>query len=163
MQPNIFPESGAEIGNATNIYPNSNPPYAISDFIAVYPQFGPDSSGTYVVPETMIQNFINMATSSLQQIRWQDMWTMGMAWYVAHFCALYIQSMASASDATAVIRERTQAVGFTTEEHAKDISATKVYGGAKKGSQPSNWELTVFGQQLMAMAKLVGMGAMYAW
>jgi hypothetical protein len=163
MQPTIFPESGAEIGNATGLYPNSNPPYAISDFLAVYPQFGTSSTGTQVIPTTIIQNFINMATSSLNQARWQDLWMMGMPLYVAHFCSLYLQTMASADDATAVIRERGTAVGFTTEEHAKDMSVTKTYAGAQKGSQPSNWELTAFGQQLKSLSTMVGMGEMYVW
>lgn len=44
------------------------------------------------IPIGVIQAFINLATASLAQARWQDQWAMGIAWYIAHHCTLFAET-----------------------------------------------------------------------
>ena len=45
-----------------------------------------------VVPVTVIQLYINLATASLVQARWQEQWYLAMGWFIAHYCTLYAKS-----------------------------------------------------------------------
>lgn len=41
------------------------------------------------------QLYINLAVASLVQARWQDIWPLAVAWFVAHYCTLYARSDAT--------------------------------------------------------------------
>jgi hypothetical protein len=47
------------------------------------------------IPIMAIQLYINLATASLVQARWQEMWAFGIALFVAHYCTLYAKSAAA--------------------------------------------------------------------
>jgi hypothetical protein len=44
------------------------------------------------VPTAVIQLYLNLATASLVQRRWEDSWYIGIAWFVAHYLTLYAKS-----------------------------------------------------------------------
>ncbi len=48
-----------------------------------------------VVPPSIIQAYINLATASLSQEMWGDsQWPIAMGWFVAHYCTLWAQTEA---------------------------------------------------------------------
>jgi hypothetical protein len=47
------------------------------------------------IPIMAIQLYINLATASLVQARWQEMWAFGISLFVAHYCTLYAKSAAA--------------------------------------------------------------------
>ena len=47
------------------------------------------------IPTAVIQLFLNLATASLVQARWQDAWPIAVAWYAAHYLTLFAKSDAS--------------------------------------------------------------------
>ena len=47
------------------------------------------------IPVAITQLYINLATASLVQARWQEQWTVAMAWFVAHYLTLYARSDAA--------------------------------------------------------------------
>ena len=47
------------------------------------------------IPVGVILLYLNLAVSSLQQVRWQEMWVVGISLYIAHFLTLYAKSDAS--------------------------------------------------------------------
>jgi len=49
-----------------------------------------------VVPIMVVQMYINLATASLVQARWQDAWPLGMAWFIAHYCTLWAETDSTA-------------------------------------------------------------------
>lgn len=149
-------------GSGSNLRTGSNPPYAVSDFLSFYPQFGTDSSGNYIVPETVIQNFVNMASASIQQTRWRSWWTFGMATFIAHFCTLYLETMADPNSGAAAVFEAGRAQGVVSNEDVGDVSySADVNIGAVDGW--ANWNSTSFGRQFAARARIVGKGGMYVW
>jgi len=44
------------------------------------------------LPIAVIQLYLNLATASLQQARWQEQWFLAMGWFIAHYCTLYAQT-----------------------------------------------------------------------
>lgn len=150
---------------ASGILVGTNPAYAVSDFLAFYPQFGSlDSNGNYTGPvaggNAIITAYIALASASLSQARWQDAWTIGMALYVAHFLTLYLQTQAAGVGSTA---QQVASAGF-----AKGIQVAKSVGDVSVSYQSLSafedwgaWNITLFGQQLMTMAQVLGSMPLY--
>jgi len=49
-----------------------------------------------VVPTAVIQIYVNLASASLVQARWQDSWPLGMAWFIAHYCTMFAETDSAA-------------------------------------------------------------------
>lgn len=152
------------IGGASNIKTGSNPPFLLNDFYALYPQFGPNSSGEFLVPETIMQMYIDLADASIKEARWHSYWKMAMGWFVAHFCTLYLQGTANPDSGAGAVLAAGQAVGLNTSESAGDVSASIDYNVIAQDLDGwAAWKLTNYGQQLATIGKLVGRGGMYIY
>jgi hypothetical protein len=82
----------AIIGGASNVRLGSNPAYTTQDFYQ-----SPWGAQFYViVPDIIVQQFLNMANCSVLQCRWHELWEMGMALFIAHFCTNYLEVLACA-------------------------------------------------------------------
>ena len=154
-------------GSGSNLRTGSNPAYAVSDFVTFYPQFGTNDSGVYVVPQTVIQAFIDLAQASIQQARWRNQWQFGMGLFVAHYCTLYLQTLADPNSGAQQVWDAGRARGVILSESAGGVSVSYDPNLAGR-DQPDmkGWgayHLTEFGQQLITIGRLVGKGGMYAY
>lgn len=146
---------------ASNIFSGTNPGYALSDFIAVYPQYGPDTNGNYLVPEIIMQMYIDLASACVNQARYRSTWALCMGFFVAHFVTLYLQGTASPGSSAAQVLEAGKAQGLTTSEGVDGVSVSTDYSTiAASLSGWAAWNLTVYGQQFATIGKMVGMGGM---
>ena len=153
----LFP-SGA------NLPTGVNPAYGVSDFLAFYPQFGNNAQGVPVVPLQVVTAFVVLATTALQQVRWGAIWQTAVGWYAAHFCTLYLQSVADPNGGAAAVFEAGRAQGVIMSKSVGDVSVSLDPNLAGR-DQPSmaGWgayHLTVFGQQLITAGRLIGKGGM---
>ena len=197
-----------------------------------------------VVPVAVILMYLNLASASLVQARWEEQWTVAMAWFIAHYCTLYARSDAqeiltavqttlhgevpagnqpgttftlsaappngtlqglykngqfltpgidytlagtaitttvvvtaadslyaqwpvNTSTSTPVTYTAAQvaaqgiANGIEVSKSVGDVSAS--YAALESLSSFGQWNLTIYGQQLATMAKIVGMGPMVIW
>lgn len=154
----------AIISNASNIITGTNPLYTTDDFFTVYPQYGPDTSGNYLVPLTILQMYINLANACLSQARYQDSWQLCMGFFVAHFATLFLQGTASAGSPAGAVLEAGKAQGLITSESVGDVSDSIDYNAI--ANDLNGWaafKLTVYGQQLATIGKLLGKGCMMVW
>lgn len=113
------------------------------------------------VPMAVVNAYIALASASLVKNRWQDMWLIGMANYIAHFCTLYLRSDGD------IYSTPGQAA---TSGLARGITVSKAAGGVSMGIQPStagsgleSWGAfteTTYGVQFATIARIVGMGPM---
>lgn len=224
---------------ASNVVVGTNPPYSISDFFAVYPQFGGtpqlisgvitqgsatitgisstagilpgqpvcpvipllngqlaagsfpygttvlsvddqntvtlsleatnngDSFAVYTssfVPILVLNLYIALATSSVIQARWREIWPLGMANYIAHFATLFLRSSGDTFSSPGQVA----AAGL-----ARGIQVSKSAGGVSLGIQPSTsgggladwgqWTETSFGVQFATFARTIGCGPMWIY
>jgi len=147
---------------ASNVFSGTNPVYTISDFIAMYPQYGPDTAGDYLVPEIILQMYIDLASACVNQARYRSYWKICMGFFVAHFANLFLQGTADAGSSAAQVIEAGKTQGLTTSESVGDVSVSTDYSAI--AASLSGWaafNLTVYGQQFATIGKLVGMGGMY--
>ena len=140
---------------ASNVVVGSNPPYAISDFVAFYPKFGQSPPP---VPNVVLQAYITLASASLVQARWLEQWPIAMALFVAHFATLYAKSDGNPLSTVGQIAAQGISTGIQVGKSVGDVSVNyqPVTGLEDWGS----WNLTSYGQQLATMAKIVGAGPM---
>lgn len=150
------------IGGASNIKTGTNPPFTLEDFYLMYPQFGPDDSGNYVIPQSVAQMYLDLADASIKEVRWHSRWRIGMALFTAHFCHLHMQSTADPNSGAAGILEAGQARGLDTSMSVDGVSVTTDYGAiADSVSGWASWRSTAYGQQLASMGKLIAKGGIF--
>lgn len=136
--------------------------YTKDIFLTDFPQFTKMSEPVSVIPETMLQVFIDNANSSILPSRYCDMWRYAAGLYTAHFSTLYLKTYSEGSASPARAAASGQQTGLVSEATMGDTSIKYdneaiTAAMAKWGS----WNSTQYGQQLVSMARLIGMGGMY--
>lgn len=113
-----------------------------------------------LVPETMLQVFVNNANASILPSRYGEIWRYAVGLYVAHFSALYLKTYSDGSASTARASATGQQTGLVKEATMGDTTISydnEAIASAKWGA----WNATQYGQQLVTMARMIGMGGMY--
>lgn len=158
-------ESDLIAADASNIRTGGNPVYTLSDFLSMYPGFGKyttvNNVTTYsgVVPESVLQIYLNLATTFIQAARFHGAWALCVGYCIAHFATLWLQSTADSTSGAAAVIVAGQAKGLLTAEGANDLSAS--YESIAQDLEGwAAWKLTAHGQNLATLAKLYGKGGM---
>nr|DAO88093.1 MAG TPA: head to tail adaptor [Caudoviricetes sp.] len=153
------------IANASNIRHGDNPEYTKEDFLAMYPQFGAaDDAGNPQIPDVVMDAWLKMAQAAISKARYGDMWDMAMGFFVAHWLTLYLQTAADADAPVGKIISAGLAKGLQTSKSAGDLSVS--YDFSIVADDFDGWgtyKYTMFGQQLITLAKMVSMGGMCVW
>ncbi|RXI46085.1 DUF4054 domain-containing protein [Clostridium tetani] len=151
------------IGSASNIKAGTNLKFTLDDFYEVYPQFGKDSQDNYVVPKVVVEMYLDMSHACIKENRWHKQWKFGMCLFIAHFCTLYLQGIASADGGVKGILEAGKSKGLDTSISVGDVSVSTDYSTTTNINGWTGWSLTSYGQQLISIGKLVGKGGMYIY
>jgi hypothetical protein len=152
------------IDDASNLRTGQNPAYVLSDFVAVYPQFGTPQGGSPVVPTVILNSFIALAHASIKEARWHDMWSIAMGFFVAHFATLWLQGTTSPTSGANAVLAAGQAKGLNVSESVGDVSVSTDYNAIGQDLDGwAQWKLTLYGQQLASFGKLMGKGNMYVY
>jgi len=166
--PDTYPTSVSSeftiVSNASNLRFGDNPAYTIDDFVAMFTQFGPDANENYIVSQTMLQLYINLASASIQESRFHEYWQLCMGLFVAHFATLILEGIKQPGGTSASIIELGKAKGLRTSKSVGPISTSVDYSAIVQDLDGwASWKLTTFGQQLATISKLVGKGGMMVW
>lgn len=145
-------------GKAAGIKRENNRKYAKDEFLAQYPQF------KTLVPDTMLDIYLNMANNSISDERFHSAWELACGLFVAHFCTLYIESLTPENSTADDVISKAGAVGVVTSESADGVSYSRDTGSIL--ADLSGWaafKSTTFGVQFITLANLYGKGGMYVW
>lgn len=152
------------IANASNLKTGTNPPYVLTDFYNIYPQFGPARDGTYAVPQLVTQMYLDLANTCIKEARWHGFWKVGMSLFIAHFCTLYVQGVADPDSGAAGILKAGQSRGLETSVSVGDVSVSTDFSIIANGIDGwAEWKSTTYGLQLAGIGKRVGKGGMYVY
>ena len=138
--------------------------YTRQMFAGDFPQFlkaGKDPQEC-LVPEGIFELFVENANQSILPSRYGTIWRYAAGLYVAHFCTLYLKTYSEGSTSAAQVAAKGQqtvlvkeaTMGDTTISYDNEAVNTAM---AKWGS----WNATQYGQQLVTMARMIGMGGSY--
>ena len=147
------------IASSSNIKNGTNPEFTLEDFYIQYKQFGPNSNNEFIVPEIVMQIYLDLADASIKEVRWHSSWPLAMGWFIAHFLTLYVQGMADPNSGAAGVLKAGQAKGLDTSKSVGDVSVSTDYSIIANGIDGwANWMLTSYGVQLATIGKFVGKG-----
>lgn len=149
--------------------------YTIEMFLADFPQFGkvveddstdpPTTSIEPVIPEGILQIFINMANSAIHEEVWGPSWRYACGLFVAHYATLYLQSYAPSTPENdpGTGAGSGQIMGLTTSAKLGDASINYDVAAITAGTESwGAWNSTSYGQLLITMAIPLVAGGMYA-
>ena len=112
------------------------------------------------LPLVVIQLYVNLASACLQQARWVDYWLAAMGWFIDHFLTLYLRANGSVGSTAGQVAQAGLAFGVTVSKAAGDVSVG--YESIQNDLEGfAQWNLTLSGQQLATIARIIGMGFMY--
>lgn len=155
------------IANASNVVDGTNSAYVLTDFYAVYPAYGPRGTSpdyTYLVDPTILQIYIDLADAFIKETRWHSAWKVAMGWFVAHFATLYLQGTANPTGTAAQVIAAGQSRGLMSSKGVGDVSVSYDYNSIAQDLDGwAAWKLTIYGQQLATVGKILGHGGMYVW
>lgn len=115
----------------------------------------------FIVPLPVLQIYITLASACLIQARWLDYWTFAMGLFIAHYASLYAKSDGNPNSNVTQVAAQGLSTGIMIAKTVGDVSASfSPVGGIEEWGA---WNLTIYGQQLATIAKIIGMGPMMAY
>jgi hypothetical protein len=118
-----------------------------------------------LVPLTVLNAFIALASASLVQARYMELWTFAMALYVAHFSTIYGRTDVPASGGTYSSPGQAVMAGIQ-----RGITTAKSAGPTSQGIQPitglddwAEWTSTEYGLQFCTLARVTSLGPSLIW
>jgi hypothetical protein len=109
------------------------------------------------MPSAVLSAYIYLASTSVMQQRYQEMWQVCMSFFIAHYLTLYLQGTATTPNTTAAqVAASGLAVGLKTSKSAGDVSVGLEYVTGLEDWGTFN--LTVYGQQFATIAKAIASG-----
>ena len=136
--------------------------YTIELFFQNFPQFTDEYSGECLIPDGILQTFLHQANDSVLPSRWGSLWRYAAGLYTAHFAAMYLATYSLGSASAAAAAAKAQAAGNVKSAAMGDTSVSYDNNAVTAGTEKwGTWNATRYGQQLVTLARLVGMGGMY--
>lgn len=136
--------------------------YTAEMFFQDFPQFTDEYSGECLIPGGIFQTFLNQANDSVLPSRWGSMWRYAAGLYIAHFAAMYLAAYSRGSVSAAAVSSKAQASGNVKSATMGDTSVSYDNNAVTAGTEKwGTWNATRYGQQLVTLARLVGMGGVY--
>lgn len=135
--------------------------YSADIFQADFPQFY-NADGECLVPAKILNMFIERANNAITPDKWGDAWEYAAGLYVAHFCAMYLQTYSPNSETPGQAAATGGLTGVIKSATLGDSSVT--YDTDALTQATSEWgslNATKYGQMLATEARLVGMGGTY--
>ena len=164
----MYPNSGdnTAISNqiaadASNIRSGGNPAFTLSDFLSIYPGFSVTGQNIAPVPNAVLQMYIDLALTCVQQARFRGAWKVCIGYFVAHFATLWLEGTADPNSPPAKVLAVGQAKGLVSSKSANDLSVSYDYSTIAKDLDGwAAWTMTNHGRNLATLAKLYGKGGM---
>lgn len=142
---------------ASNILDGGNPPYTPDDFRAAMPAFTSE-----IAPDSIVQQYVDMAQAVVKQARWHELWQEGMRLYIAHFLTLYVQGNSPAEAGRPGIVNAGMTRGVATAKTVGGVSVSYDINAANGDLTGwAGWKLTNYGTQFATLSRLLTKAGMY--
>lgn len=138
--------------------------YTAEMFLKDFPQFtnvGTETKDS-LIPGEMLQLFIGNANKSILPSRYCEIWRYAAGLFTAHYSALYLKTYSNGSISAARAAAASQQTGLVKAAEMGDTSITYDNAAITAATEKwGSWNATQYGQQLVSMARMIGMGGMY--
>ena len=141
---------------ASNLRSAEYPCFTSGEFLELYPQFAS------VVPSAVLEMYVEQARNCIQRSRWKAQWKSAMGLYIAHWLTMWLWGSAPEGSPAAVVANNGMSHGSVSSKSVDGVNVS--YGQTSAASSLSGWgsyKDTLFGQQFLTMARIIGHGGMY--
>ena len=154
----------ANIGN-----PEELGTYTVEMFKVDYPEFFEKSVAagtgqavyTAMLPNSIMEMYLNSANRTIIPSRWGPDWRMAAGLFMAHLCALRLQTFSDGSTPSHVAANSGNS-GTVKSATMGDTSISYDNAAVNSGTEKwGSWNLTRYGSQLATMARMIGIAGMY--
>ena len=136
--------------------------YTYEMFFQDFPQFF-DGGGEPLFPISMLEQFIHLASVSIQPDKWCEFWRYACGLYVAHYATMYLRTFKEYSNSAEEASSTGSLTGVVRRAQLGDSSVE--YDTSALTTATADWgdlNATQYGQLLASRARLAGMGGTYA-
>jgi len=157
---------GARAAAANVPQPGEQGTYTSAYFQEDFPQFftvpAEEQKATPLLPQTMLDLFIQQANESVLPSRWGSLWRYAAGLYVAHFCTIYLKTYSLGSESGAQASANAAQVGVVKSSTLGDSSVSYDNAAITAGTEKwGAWNATQYGQMFVTLARQVGIGGVY--
>lgn len=157
---------GARAAAANVPQPGEQGTYTSAYFQEDFPQFftvpSEGQEATPLLPQTMLDLFIQQANESVLPSRWGSLWRYAAGLYVAHFGTIYLKTYSPGSESGAQAAAVGSLVGVVKSSTLGDSSVSYDNAAITAGTEKwGAWNATQYGQMFVTLARQVGIGGMY--
>ena len=156
------------IADASNIVPPTNDEYSIDMFLQDFPVFSKkeDDAIVSLIPEHMLEQFIEMGKDTVVKGKWGKQWRYGMGLYVAHFSTMYLKNYIPEDKLEKNTIDNAQASGSisgtVSSASLGDQSISYDNSAITSGFERwGTWNSTQYGQQYITLAQMYNKGGMF--
>ena len=137
--------------------------YTVSMFQTDFPQFFEnETESSFLGSPDMLRVFITQANDSVLPSRWGSMWRYTAGLYTAHFSTMEVKPYAPGSSGRNQVVQGAAQAGVVKSATMGDTSISYDNSAVTVGTEKwGTWNATQYGQQLVTLARLVGIGGMY--
>lgn len=116
-----------------------------------------------LLPSATVDRYVDSANSAVLPSRWGGQWRDAAGLYVAHLCALRGQTYADGSASLSAAATNAGSVGVVKTATMGDTSIGYDNSAINAGTEKwGTWNATKYGAQLATMARMIGIGGVYA-
>lgn len=148
--------AAARKATASNLRAQDCQCFTSSEFLEIYPQF------MTIIPDAVLNMYVEQAVACIQKSRWKAQWKSGVCLYIAHWLTLWLWANSPAGSPAAVVANNGMSHGSIASKSVDGVSVS--YGQTTGANGLTGWgsyKDTLFGQQFLTMARIVGHGGMY--
>jgi len=114
-----------------------------------------------LLPERVLASFINMGNKNILEDVWNDRWEYACSLYIAHYSAMYLKTYSDYSNSKDDVAGGGVGGGVASSSLG-DASISYDNSAINNAAQKwGAWAQTIYGQQLVNEAKLLGLGGAF--
>ena len=142
----------------TNIATESNPSYTKEDFQRDFPQFTEE-----ICEKIPLESLISLANGMLAYDIWLEKWRYAMGLATAHFAILQLSQGQNPAGTVEGLIAAGKATGIAASKSVGDVSVSYDLGANENLKEWGSFANTIYGQQLITLARIVGVGGSFVW
>lgn len=108
-----------------------------------------------LVPIGVLSLYVTLASASILQARWMEVWPLGMALFIAHYATLYARTSGNPATTAGQLAASGAMLGFQTSKAAGDVSSSQQAVMLEAFADFGAYNLTAAGQQLITWMKSI--------